>query len=289
MGKSMTAFAKESLEYRGAVFTLEIKSLNHRYREVQVHLPVHSMEMEQLFRELVEPRVQRGKISLSLRGNLGSSVNSYRINKTQVEHYLNIAREFKDDLHLDSEMGARELFNLPGVLFEVEEQDWIEDFKPHVRKALETLMDSFDLAREKEGDFLCQKLVSYADEIRSELEKIELQRGLIKEETDARLRKKIQQIETEDLDEARLYTEIAYLMERMDVEEEIVRLRSHLDSMSSLLLGKTCGKKLNFLCQEAHREINTIGSKSSRLEILEHVIEMKSSLERFREQVQNLE
>ena len=151
MAKSMTAFAQTSLEYRGVSFTLEIKSLNHRYREIQVHLPVHSMEMEQVFRELLERNVQRGKINLSLRGNLGSSVNFYRINKAQVEHYLEVVRGIKDEFHLDSGMGASKLLNLPGVLYEVEEQDWLEEFKPCATEAFKNLMQVFNVAREKEG------------------------------------------------------------------------------------------------------------------------------------------
>jgi uncharacterized protein (TIGR00255 family) len=290
MPHSMTGYACGSFEFQDSTFQLEIKSVNHRYRELNTWISNHSTELEIFCKSLIEKRVSRGKISFSLKGALNSLSSTYEINTAQLNNYVEAAKKLAEQSGLDVQYTARDFFKLPGVLQENKEQDWQEEFRQALEPAIDVLLDDFLKAREEEGSFLCKEMLLYSKKLRELVSEIEEYTKDYKEELLAKLKEKMEVAVSAGLDESRLHIEAALIAERADVSEELVRLASHLDTLDQLLVSdKDVGKKLNFLCQELNREINTTGSKSSQVEITDRVIECKTVLEKIREQVQNIE
>jgi uncharacterized protein (TIGR00255 family) len=286
----MTGFARTSIDFRGLVLTMEIQAVNHRYRDFQVQLPLPSMELERVFRSWLEQVIARGKVTLFVRGELSFQVGAIRLDEIQISKYLESACSLKEKYSLSEPPGLQELYSLPGNVSVQEDREWVEEFKQAAKIPFETLMESFEESRKKEGLVLVESLLVNCAQIRSCMDEIYQLRDGIQDESLKKLRNKLSQLDCQELDENRLHTEAALIVEKMDVEEELVRLGAHLDSVETLMKSDgECGKKLNFLCQEIHREINTIGSKSSSLKIVQLVIEAKSNLEKVREQIQNLE
>jgi uncharacterized protein (TIGR00255 family) len=286
----MTGYARIQDTFEDFGYSLELKSVNHRYRELHLQLPPQLGELEQIARRKLESKIARGKLYFSLKGALSSRCVSYGINMEQVERYSGAVKELQDHCGLDVNLSGRDLILMPGVLQEKDDHSWIKDYIPIFEQSMDVLLDSFLESRKKEGDFLVAELCQYLNKMASFVVEIAERAANIPVEAMEKLRSKISHYHTGELDESRLHMEAAFIIEKADIEEEIVRLKSHLKSAVELLESKDdTGKKMNFLCQEMHREINTIGSKSSVLEIIERVLEFKTILEKTREQVQNLE
>lgn len=287
---SMTGYAKNSFEFREQLITMELQSVNHRYRDFQVHLPCPSFELERLFRSWLEGDVARGKVSLNIRGDLSNKSGNVKLMDSEVEKYVRSSIAIKESFALSNPPGLAQLFSLPGVVTLEEDDGWIQEFQQAVRKPFLALIKEFNECRMLEGKVLTESILAYSQLIRQSLGKITAWRDGILAANVEKLRTKIDLLIDQQMDQARLHMEAAVLVEKMDVEEELVRMRAHLDSLDQVLVQEgECGKKLNFLCQEIHREINTIGSKSGDLKIIQEVIESKSNLEKIREQIQNLE
>jgi len=287
---SMTGYARTSIEFRDQLLTMELQSVNHRYRDFQVHLPFPSLELERVFRSWLEKEISRGKVSFSIRGDLSSQAGNIHLNQARIENYVHSACSMQKEFDLKEPPGLSELFTLPGVISILEDQEWTSEFQVAAQIPFQKLIEEFQSCRETEGQVLSDSLKTYSGAIREGMGKVSGFREGVLEENLERLRQKLAQFLDQNLDEGRLHMEAAIIVEKMDIEEELVRLGAHLDSVDALLGSEgECGKRLNFLCQEIHREINTIGSKSSDLQIIQEVIEAKSNLEKIREQIQNLE
>ncbi|MCJ8345655.1 YicC family protein [bacterium] len=291
MSQSMTGFASTQFHFGDVLVQLEVKSVNHRFCETQVNLPFSSMELENSIKKMIEKRIHRGKIYFSLRGDFTSVAGGMTYNQAMVDSYLLTLNQLSEDQAIQGQYSAIDLMNLPGVMIEKKDHSWHKDLLQASISPIEELISLFIQSREVEGQYLQNEIEDYLEKMDSQLNLVDESRAEIKSELKNKLHTKISELlEHQELDEARLHTEVAYMLEKADIEEEIVRLASHIKISLKLINSEDeSGKKLNFICQEMNREINTIGSKSQKMEIVTAVIEMKSLLEKIREQIQNIQ
>ncbi len=292
MIQSMTGFGRGEITAKGRQITVEIKSINHRYCEIQVKLPKKYNALEDKLRQYLTGALSRGKIDLFIKmEDREGSGQEMRIDKGLALKYHNEIRDLAVSLSIPMNLGVAELIALPGIMA-------IEDATEEMEEAWQILQSPLDGAlnhliemRQAEGariasDFF-QRL-SYLEELRSQLLAFA---PTVVENYRQRLTTRISELlGQQPLDENRLVQEIAMFADRASVDEELVRLDSHFHQFRELLdSGRPVGRKLDFLCQEMNREINTVGSKAGDLAMTKIVVEVKSELEKLREQVQNIE
>jgi uncharacterized protein (TIGR00255 family) len=287
----MTGFGRGEQVTETKQITIEIKAVNHRYSEVQVKLPRKYALIEEKLRRHVADALSRGKVDVFVKVEERSGVDKgMSIDRDLAVKYYEKIHELAVELALPMDLGVNGVLQLPGVLVladteEVSDQVWA-DFQP----ALDTALGQMIAMREFEGQKLAvdfQERLAYLETLRLSL--IDLAPKVV-EAYGERLRQRIQELQAEELvDQNRLAVEIALFADRASVNEELVRLDSHIHQFQSLIKTQGIGRKLDFLCQEMNREVNTIGSKGNDLEITRIVVELKSELEKLREQVQNVE
>ena len=291
MSKSMTGFAMHSFAWQDYRFELEVRSINHRYLEVNIQLPKSSMQLDLKIRKLLEVWFKRGKINLNIRADNTVFDVTYEIDHKRLQDYVSNLNEITESYGLsDTRPSAYEMIKLPGVLTENSRAQWPEELEIELEKHLNILFKSLSEARIREGSSLAIEIREYLDEIKGICASISDLRNGFDEQCRKRFEERLEAFDHEKIDHQRLHMELALLIEKSDVEEELVRLKSHLELCYELLNKEgPSGKDWNFLCQEFNREINTIGSKSAQLEVSQLVLQAKSWLEKIREQVQNLE
>jgi uncharacterized protein (TIGR00255 family) len=288
MISSMTAFARE--EYRGdlGVLSWEIRSVNHRYLEIILRLPEELRILEPSVRDRLNARLSRGKLDLSLKFKPGADAGGgLQLNRRLVDQLMAVEDELAELLDVDSHLRPFDLLRWPGVL---EEQE--RDYTPVMRQAmalLETAIDSLIDNRLREGERLAE-IVS--QRCVAMLDQVERVRELMPEVLDGvreRIRERLAEV-MEELDESRLEQEMALLAQRLDVDEEMDRLETHLQEVERVLTtDEPVGRRLDFLMQELNREANTLSSKSNDVEVTRAAVEMKVLIEQMREQIQNIE
>lgn len=289
----MTGFGRGVASENGTTATVEIKSLNSRYFDMSIRLPQHLQEKELQLKEILQERVNRGKLNVSVhvddsaRGELDITVN-----EAKVKGYMNLLQKVRETAGIDDPVSVRDLTQF-GDIFVNQEEDEEEILRKWklVIKAAEEALDSLINMRKQEGAQLQKDLEDRIETISTNLEVIEKFTNGKAEETRTKLRERIAQvIDEEKIDEDRLEMEVAVLVDKMDITEEIVRLKSHLKFFLEAVNQTTpSGRRLNFLTQEINRELNTIGSKANNSEIAQNVVVSKEALEQIREQVQNVE
>lgn len=292
MVKSMTGFGRGENTGKHKVVTAEIKSVNHRYSEVLVRMPRQYNLMEETIRRFVLEGVSRGRVEVYLKlEDAGFSKNQVQVDKELALAYYKAMKELAAITGTELTAGAFELAQLPNVLkIEENEEDLEEvwqDVKPALRQALHILVQM----RETEGEKLAADLrerLRYLQKLHNEIEDSSVNMVSLYRE---KLKSRIAEIlDNGQIDENRLALEVALFADKSSITEELVRLKSHFQQFGQTLQdNQPVGRKLDFLLQEMHREVNTIASKTSDLSITQHVVEMKSELEKLREQVQNIE
>ena len=291
MSQSMTGFARHSFTWHDYRFELEVRSINHRYLDISINLPKSSMQLDMKIRKLLESWFKRGKIQLNIRADNTAFDVSYAVDHKRLSDYMSNLNQIKEShgLH-EYTPSAYEMIKLPGVLIDNCQMQWPEELEIELVKNLNILCESLSDSRNREGASLAREIREYLDRIKEICSDVSAFREGYGEQCKHKFNERLQAFDHEKIDEHRLYMELALLIEKSDVEEELVRLRSHLELGHDLLEKDTpIGKDWNFLCQELNREINTIGSKSAQLEVSQLVLQAKSWLEKIREQVQNLE
>jgi uncharacterized protein (TIGR00255 family) len=288
----MTGFGRGEAVVIGKRITVEIKSVNHRYCEVAVRLPRTYSVLEERIRRGVQSRVARGRLDVSV--NVGHEVEKSTLVKVDKElaiAYHNSLREIGELLQISSEITAEQLSRLPGVLSLQEPEDDIEVFWSGLETAITQAMDGLMGMREEEGILLENDIIHRISKIEQFISVILAQEPRVVDAYRERLGSRIKELVGEDLvEEGRLAAEVAVFAERSNITEELVRMTSHLQQLSRVLLAsEPSGRKLDFLLQELHRETNTIGSKANDAGISHAVVEIKSELEKIREQIQNIE
>jgi uncharacterized protein (TIGR00255 family) len=286
--KSMTAFARESATADEGELIWEVRSVNHRYLEPFVRLPEDLRALEPAVRERVATRLARGKLDCTLRHTPApGGSGGLRVNRHYLEQLLSVAREVAQLIGQSPQPAVFELLRLPGVL-----QEEQPDLGPVMKRALTLLdraLDSLIATREREGARLagliaerCERLALCASRVRERMPQV-------LEEVRKRILDRLEEVRAE-LDPSRLEQELALIAQRLDVDEEMDRMVAHVQEVQSVLSSTgPVGRRLDFLMQELNREANTLGSKSSDLEVTRLAVEMKVLIEQMREQVQNIE
>ena len=292
MVKSMTGYGRAVETVNGREFTVEVRSVNNRYLDCTVKLPRNLSFGEDAVKQAVKASISRGKVDVfvSVRSE-GAQETAVSLNKPMAEGYLAVLRQMRQEYGLAGEITVSMLAGLPDVFLldkpPVDEEQLLADFLSVVQKALA----NFDAMRRAEGTALAADLRGRGETILSLVEQVEAGSPQTVADYRARLEAKMREVlQNTQIDEGRLLTEAAIFADKVAVDEETVRLRSHLSQLRDMLgKGGAVGRKLDFLIQEFNREANTIGSKCTDLRLARVVVDIKAELEKIREQTQNIE
>jgi len=292
MISSMTGFGKAQISRDGIDVSVEIKSLNSRFLEINLKLPAIVQPKEFEIKELIRRRISRGKITVSIDFKVNPSVQSpIKVNFDFVGAYVKALRELKRKFKVKGEIKLEHLLSLPNIFdvnsFDISEEQW-EILKEGIEKALENLIES----RCKEGEQLVEDIEKRVKMIS---EKVDLIQKLSEEnlrERQKKLREKVHEIFSGvEFDRNRLEAELLILADKLDVTEECIRLKSHVNVFLEVMKSDdvAVGKRLNFILQEMLREATTIGAKTDDVEVTYLVVGIKEEIEKIREQLQNVE
>lgn len=292
MPKSMTGYGRSKMLFGAREITVEIRSVNHKFFEFSSRVPRQYGYIEDKLKALFSASVSRGKVEVyvNISTNDGSDV-SVQVNTPLAENYISALREANTELNLTDDITLTRLFGIPDIFTvtkaETDENELWEEVKATASSALEGFVDM----RRREGERLKNDILTKLDHIEETVAKIELRSPEVTREYRDKLYQKLCDIlQDKNIDEARILTEAAIFADKTAVDEETVRLKSHVASFRELLeLDEPIGKKLDFLVQEMNREVNTTGSKCSDLTITKMVVDLKSTVEKIREQIQNIE
>ena len=290
---SMTGYGKGEDENELYRFKTEIKSVNHRYNDISVKLPRQISYLEEDIKKKAKEKLLRGKIDIYINLEyLGESQTDIQIDKQLAKSYYNMLAELKENLDLEDEISLNNILNIPDIVKtkkrEIDEENIWETLNNALNLALENIINM----RKIEGVELKNDILSKVDMIEQYIDIIEERSPEVVIEYKVKLNERINELLDNDtvLDKERLSTDVAFFADKASIDEEIVRLKSHIKQLKLILEeDESIGRKLDFLIQEFNREINTIGSKSSDIIITSHVVNLKSEIEKIREQIQNIE
>lgn len=292
MIKSMTGYGRSELLENNKEITIEIKSVNHRYADYSIRVPKYFGFLEERVREYLQSHISRGKVDIYIGIDSRNEDNKLvLLNKELADSYIKVLTELKDSFGLKDDISVASVARYSDI-FKIERQEEDqEELWAVVKNTLDLAISDFIASRIREGARLKEDLLMRGKYITEILEEIEERSPKIVEEYREKIHNRINELlKGVPYDETRLLTEVAIFADKASTAEEIVRLRSHIVEMNTILDGEQpAGRKLDFLIQEMNREINTIGSKANDLYISKRVVEIKSEIEKLREQVQNLE
>ena len=290
MIRSMTGYGRGIYEVDGREYTVEIKAVNNRYCDVSVKVPRSISYLEEKIKKEVTSKVSRGKIDVFVSFyNNSTKGKNIKFNNELASIYINELKELAQNNGLEEKINVIDISKMPDVLV-IENEDDEELIWNELKVPLEEALKSFILMKETEGNKIYEDLSKRIDDIQNKVGIISQNSTRLIKEYVVKLETRIKELlNTENIDENRLAMETVIYADKCSVEEEITRLNSHIYQFKELMKEKVAGKKIDFLIQEMNRETNTIGSKSSSVEITNLVIEMKTQIEDIREQIQNIE
>lgn len=293
MIRSMTAYARLSASRREGNWAVEIRSLNHRYLELSLKVPPALSVFEDPIREIVQNQIKRGKITIAI-GQESSSEkpeHTLKVDEEAVRYYLSALKRLRKNFKLKEDISLSDLLKLPGVFSSEAAAEDLETGWKHLKKILERSLRAAIEAKEKEGARLSKDIGGRLNTISEAVRRIERHAAGRTEAVFKRLKQRLDVLLGEkEQDVDRIHREIAFLAEKSDITEEVVRMKSHLELFEGRLKdGTEVGRELDFLCQEMNREVNTMGAKSQLFEISKDVVFVKGELEKIREQIQNIE
>ncbi len=295
MIQSMTGFGRAGRERDGFSIEVEARSVNHRHLDLRVRLPRSLAELESPMKARAQGSLSRGKVDVTVSLVMATAQSSVEIDEAIANQYVEASRVLSERHGLAGELGVADLLGMPGVTRVVDTELDTEGLDAVIGEAIEEAITALIAMRAAEGRSLATELegrIGRVDELASAFE---ARAGEVLAVARQRLQKRAEQIKREVglLDDARLHQEIVIAADRLDITEELVRLRSHVvqfrETMASAGEGQPVGRRLDFLLQELGREANTVGSKASDAPLAQDVVELKTELERIREQVQNVE
>ena len=290
--KSMTGYGRAVGTFADKQIAVELRSVNNRYLDCSVKLPRIYSFCEDAVKQAVKQAVTRGKVDVFVTVNLTQTTDvRIALNRPVLEGYLAAMTEIADGSPVRDDISVSALSRLPDV-FTVEKAEQDEDaLKAQLLQVVEEALESYNAMRRTEGEALARDLEAKAEAILEKVAFVERRSPASVAEYREKLYARMQEVlASASVDEARILTEAAIFADKVAVDEETVRLRSHLDQLRGMLRSpEPIGRKLDFLMQEINRETNTIGSKCSDLEIARTVVDVKAELEKIREQIQNIE
>ena len=292
--KSMTGYGRGECTMYERKFTVEIKAVNHRYNDITVKLPRAIMGFEDEIKKAISKKVFRGKLDVFVNFESFSQEDiNISVNEPLAKSYTETLRKLKSDLHLDGDVTIEIVSKFPDVITvdkSISNENTENEIRECLMKAVEDATDAFVAMREVEGETLKKNIIEKVAFVNDALQKIEERAPWVSKDYRARLEAKLADLDEIQVDESRLLTEVLLFADKACIDEEITRLHSHISQMYSIVEGNVpVGRKLDFLVQEMNRETNTIGSKSNDIEITNHVVDIKSEIEKIREQIQNIE
>lgn len=288
----MTGYGRGETASVDKQITLEVKSVNHRFLEIVVRMPRQLSALEERIKKTVQDRVSRGRIDIFVSlEETGEKKRLVKVDKELGLAYYNSLKELANSLEIPENFDIVRMSTLPGLLTIETEEDNIEEIWQMVQAALTKALDSLIEMRTVEGEKLATDLLNRRNIIADYVARIEERSSIVVSEYKEKLSQRVQELLGDiQIDEQKLANEVAFFADRASIAEELVRLESHLSQMIDIVKSNnSVGRKLDFLVQEMNREINTIGSKANDIEISHAVVEVKSELEKVREQVQNIE
>ena len=291
MIKSMTGYGRGKMTFEGRDYTVEIKTVNHRYNDISIKMPRYLVCLEDSLRKLVSKSISRGKtdVYVSL-NNLSDVGKDIKLDIELAGKYIKEMRALAERYQLTDDITVTSLMKFPDMIVmnnDVDENLCWNELKACAELALENLKQ----AREKEGETLKQDILKRLEEVAKNVDIMESKSIALPEEYRKKLQDRLNELGVSQIvDENRIATELVLFADRSSICEEITRLRSHLKSFKDILNHDgAIGKKLDFLVQEINREINTIGSKANCIDITDCVVTTKNEVENIREQIQHIE
>jgi len=289
----MTAYGRGEYDSGDTRFIVEIKSVNNRYRDVIIRIPKTFQIIEDEIKSHVSSRIRRGRVEVFVQIEKGGGKTEYdlELNLPLVRSYLRIFSQLNYEFGLDENIRPEYLSQMKDVILVKPEEADIDDIRQGLKEVLSLALDSHDVMRTQEGRAIEEDFNKRLDLIGKYLNQIEDKASLVVEGYAKRLRDKISKISEDiEMDENRVTQEVAIFAERCDITEEIVRTKSHLKQFRHYMsMDDAIGRRLDFLMQEIHREVNTISAKANDSSISTNAVEIKAELEKLREQVQNVE
>ena len=292
MVKSMTGFGRCEVSEGDRKMTVEMKSVNHRYLDVNIKMPKKLNFFESAIRSLLKAYLQRGKVDLFITcEDLSKLQGSLKYNRELAAEYLKYLNQMSEEFGLENDVKAGALSRYPDVLVMEEAQDNEEELWKLLEQALRGACVQMVETRSKEGGNLKKDLTEKLDEMLTHVAFIEERSPKIVSEYRKKLEDKVHELLADaQIEESRLSAEVTIFADKICVDEELVRLRSHIEHTKAVLEEKdSVGRKLDFIAQEMNRESNTILSKANDLEVSNQAIELKTGIEKIREQIQNIE
>ncbi|MEY7999555.1 YicC/YloC family endoribonuclease [Clostridium sp. Mt-5] len=292
MIKSMTGFGRGTVEGEGQSFTVEIKSVNHRYCDLNVKMPKSFMPLEDRMRKVIQQKINRGKVDMFItQMNFGNYTTKAVLDEKLADSYVECLNKIREKYNIKADISLDLIAKFPDVITLKKEEDDLENTWKYLLQALNDAVSMLVNMREKEGEKLRRNMIQKCDHIESLMNDIENRSFKIVEEYREKLSNRLKDLLGKcPVDENRLTMEVALFADKSCIDEEIVRLNSHIIQFKETLdVDEPVGRKLDFILQEMNREANTIASKSTNLEVTQLILNVKNEIEKIREQIQNVE
>ena len=292
MIKSMTGFGRCEIQKESRKFRVELKSVNHRYLDVNIRMPKKLNFFETAIRTLLKSYANRGKIDIFITyEDISQAQVSVKYNAALAAEYLKYLRQMEEEFGLENDVRVSTLSRYPEVFTMEEQSEDEEELWNGLKEALEGAFGQFVETRKAEGENLKKDILSKLDSLEKEIVFVEERSPQIVAEYRAKLEDKMKELLADtQIEDSRIAAEVILFADKICTDEEVVRLKSHIQHMRNTLEEKEgIGRKLDFIAQEMNREANTILSKANDLEVSNHAITLKTEIEKIREQIQNIE
>ena len=289
----MTGFGRGAVSNENFAVAVEIKSVNNRFLDLNLRLSNELQALEANLKRAIQSRLSRGRVDVFVNYERTREI-VYELNRPLISGYISALKQMQTEFNLTGEPDFNYIARLPNAL-QTKAEDLSEEFTTAIETAVAIALDELERMREVEGESLKTDLENLLSEIESHLPVIESESANVADEYQQRLKKRIENFLSKsdsqiEVDQGRLAQEVAYLADKSDIAEEITRLKSHIEQYRGIIKEeKEVGKRLDFLTQELNREANTIASKTNNLTVKESALQIKSAIEKIREQIQNVE
>ncbi|MBD8947583.1 MAG: YicC family protein [Clostridiales bacterium] len=292
MIKSMTGYGRCEHIDENRKIVIDIRSVNHRYCDINVKVPRAYGYLEEKIKEFMSGEISRGKVEIFVYiENYTNDDKVITLDHVLSENYYNVLKELKETYNLKNEIGLSDLSRFSDIFITRQQEEDKDKVWELVSSCLKAAVEDFVAMRLREGERLRENLAARAEAIQGLIAEIETRTPQIVAEYSQKLKDRMTELLGNfQIDESRLLTEVGIMADRVCIDEELVRLKSHFTELEKILaLSEPVGRKLDFLVQEINRETNTIGSKANDFGIAKNVVEIKSEIEKLREQIQNIE
>ena len=287
--KSMTGYGYNEIQNEKLGLVVELKSYNNRYLDLNMNMPSFLSPLEPELRNYLSQRIERGKVEFNIRIKEIEEDVSITIDKAVANAGIDALKELSELAGIDSGITLSNIMRMEGVFKKIKNRD-LDYYRDLIFSTLEKTYLQYDENRNREAEKTAEDIDEKLTVIENTVNKIEEKAQTLESDIKNNLREKFKDLLGENIDENRIYTETAVMLVRFSINEEIVRLRSHIEGFRKTFNSgeSLVGKKLDFICQEMNREINTIGSKSIKIEINQAIVDARDALENIREQVRNI-